>query len=206
MLCLTVSSDDAWVAEATRDLDAVLVDHAHCEMKAASNARSLAARYPHDGELVSALLDIAREEADHHRRVVSILSARGLELGPPAVDAYAAALRRAPGELPRSRDISVLADRLLVGALIEARSCERFKLLADSVYCDPGREDCHALWAGLFASEARHYSTFVELAVRVASDRAAVHHRLGALAEAEGRIVRGLARGSQSCSRATIHG
>src|SRR5206468_7285193 len=94
MLGLKVESDAAWAAEALRDLDRVLVDHAHCEMKAASNALSLAARHPDDLALVRALTDLAREEIDHFQRVLALLAARGLPLGTPPVDAYAAELRR----------------------------------------------------------------------------------------------------------------
>jgi tRNA-(ms[2]io[6]A)-hydroxylase len=204
MLCLTVPTDDAWAAAALRDVDAVLVDHAHCEMKAASNALSLAARHPGDRELVRALTDLAREEIDHFQRVLSALEARGVALGPPPVDPYAAELRRAMNELPREREASALVDRLLVGALIEARSCERFKLLADATAGDAAHAELHAFWGELLAAEARHYRTFVDLATRAAGgDRARVAARLEVLARAEGAIVAALAAGT---SRATIHG
>lgn len=125
MLCLKVPTDAAWAEEAMRDVDAVLVDHAHCEMKAASNALSLVTRHPGDAELVTALADVAREEIEHFQRVLAVLVARGVTLGPPPVDAYAAELRRAAKELPhRPGETALLVDRLLVGALIEARSCE----------------------------------------------------------------------------------
>ncbi|HEY8040529.1 MAG TPA: tRNA isopentenyl-2-thiomethyl-A-37 hydroxylase MiaE [Polyangiaceae bacterium] len=208
MLCLKTSTDDAWAAQALRDVDAVLVDHAHCEMKAASNALSLAARYPGDLELVRSLTDLAREEIDHFQRVLSILVARGVELGPPISDTYAAELRRAANELPRQTWASAaLVDRLLVGALIEARSCERFRLLADATARAPEHAALHALWSELLAAEARHYRTFVDLATRAAGeDRARVAARLDEMARAEGEIVVALAHGSPSTSRATIHG
>src|ERR1700742_3500419 len=101
MLCLKVPTDASWAAAALRDADAVLVDHAHCELKAASNALSLVARHPGDPEMARALSDLAREEIEHFQRVVAVLTARGVALGPPPVDAYAAALRRAAHELPR---------------------------------------------------------------------------------------------------------
>src|SRR5260370_21192995 len=99
MFCLKVLTDGAWAAEAMRDVDAVLVDHAHCEIKAASNALSLAARYSQDTELACALAGLAQEEIGHFQRVLRILTARGVALGPPAVDAYAAELRRAGSRL-----------------------------------------------------------------------------------------------------------
>jgi tRNA-(ms[2]io[6]A)-hydroxylase len=222
VLCLEVPTDAAWVEVAMRDVDAVLVDHAHCEMKAASNALSLAARHPGDVELVRALTDLAREEIEHFQRVLGLLEERGVALGAPPVDAYAADLRRAANALPRDPGPAAsLVDRLLVGALIEARSCERFKLLAEATASSlageaaslaggaqaPGIEAMHALWSELLAAEARHYRTFVDLATRAAGgDRARVAARLGAIARAEGAIVAGLARDGAGASRATIHG
>ena len=208
MLCLEVPTDAAWVDAAMSDVDAVLVDHAHCEMKAASNALSLAARHPGDVELVRALTDLAREEIEHFQRVLGLLEERGVALGAPPVDAYAADLRRAANALPRDPGPSAsLVDRLLVGALIEARSCERFKLLADATADAPGKEAMHALWSELLAAEARHYRTFVDLATRAAGgDKARVAARLEAIARAEGAIVAGLARDGAGASRATIHG
>ena len=210
MLCLKVPTDAAWAEEAMRDVDAVLVDHAHCEMKAASNALSLMTRHPGDAELVSALADVAREEIEHFQRVLAVLVARGVALGPPPVDAYAAELRRATKELPhRQGETALLVDRLLVGALIEARSCERFKLLAEATAGKPEHAALHSLWNELLAAEARHYRTFVDLAARAAGhDRDAVLARLDRLARLEGDIVAALAEPSRAgaASRATIHG
>ncbi|HEY1696769.1 MAG TPA: tRNA isopentenyl-2-thiomethyl-A-37 hydroxylase MiaE [Polyangiaceae bacterium] len=208
MLCLQVPTDAAWAEQALRDVDAVLVDHAHCEMKAASNALSLAARHPGDPERVMALTDLAREEIDHFQRVLAVLQERGVALGPPPVDAYAAELRRAANDLPRGTGESApLVDRLLVGALIEARSCERFKLLAEASAARPDHAALHAFWEELLAAEARHYRAFVDLAVRAGGgDRPAVLARLERIARAEGDIVGKLATGVASASRAAIHG
>jgi tRNA-(ms[2]io[6]A)-hydroxylase len=202
MLGLKVESDAAWAEEAIRDLDRVLVDHAHCEMKAASNALSLAARHPDDLTLVRALTDLAREEIDHFQRVVEMLAARGLALGTPPVDAYAAELRRV-AKATRKPDVPPLVDRLVVGALIEARSCERFKLLANALE-NAGNRDMCAFYTELLASEARHFRTFVDLAVTAAGGaRAMVTARLDELGAREAEIVQSLA---QSPERATIHG
>jgi tRNA-(ms[2]io[6]A)-hydroxylase len=207
MLCLTVPTDPAWPAVAMEQVDAVLVDHAHCEIKAAANALSLAARHPDDLELVRALTDLAREEIDHFQRVLALVAARGLSLGPPPVDAYAVELRRAAQQLPHEPAATPLVDRLLVGALIEARSCERFKLLADASSGDPARREVHALWSELLGSEARHYRTFVDLAARAAGgDRDGVARRLEHIAAREGDIVAALGRGGRGATRATIHG
>jgi tRNA 2-(methylsulfanyl)-N6-isopentenyladenosine37 hydroxylase len=202
MFCLTVPTDSAWVAAALADLDAVLADHAHCEMKAASNALSLAARHPEIPSIVVALTDLAREEIDHFQEVYAWLRRRGVSLGPPPKDLYAAALRRAPLDLEPT-PLSPLVDRLLVAALIEARSCERFKLLAD-VLCGAPHAELGAFYARLFAAEARHYRTFVELAVLAAhAEQGEVERRLHDLAVVEGHIVRGLSCGA---SRTTVHG
>jgi tRNA-(ms[2]io[6]A)-hydroxylase len=216
MLCLKVPTDAAWPAVAAEDADAVLIDHAHCEIKAASNALSLAARHPDDPEVVRVLTDVAREEIEHFQRVHTLLVARGLTLGPPPVDSYAAQLRRAVQSLPpapsasslgRLAHLSPLVDRLLVGALIEARSCERFKLLAEATAADPSKREHHELWRDLLACEARHFRTFVDLAVHVAGgDRAAVDARLDRIAACEGDIVGALARSFAGVSRAAIHG
>jgi tRNA-(ms[2]io[6]A)-hydroxylase len=216
MLSLKTDTDPAWAEEAMRDLPRVLVDHAHCEMKAASNALSLAARHPEIPAVVRALAALAREEIDHFQRVLTFLEERGLALGPPPVDTYAAALRRAAAADGQGLKLGALVDRLLVGALIEARSCERFKLLAAALE-RTGETGVSAFYTDLLAAEARHYRELVDLAVLAASTgaggsgpteggvREAVLARLDVLAEREGAIVRDLARGP-AAMRATIHG
>ena len=206
MFCLKVPSDPTWASFAEGSLAAILADHAHCEMKAATNALSLAARHPQDLGIVRALVDVAREELDHFSRVVDFLEARGIVLGPPDVDTYAAKLRAEIGKLPPSpfpRNAG-LVDRLLVAALIEARSCERFRLLLDRL--DRTREAAlAAFYEELFAVEARHYTDMVDRAVRAAGgahERSRVVERLELLSVQEGRIVRELA----AEARATIHG
>lgn len=204
MFCLKVPSDPHWAKEASKRFDAVLVDHAHCEMKAASNAMSLATRYPRNLTMVRALTDLAKEELDHFQRVLDFLERRNLELSTPEVDEYAAELRKAmksvpPAGLPESK----LVDRLLVGALIEARSCERFKLLLEEIAAEDDPE-LHAFYTELFAAEARHYRLFCDLATDAASGRRdEVMARLEVLSVLEGRIVHGL---SLNASRGTIHG
>lgn len=211
MLCLTTPTDPGWAIAAARDFEGVLVDHAHCEMKAATFALSLVARHPTNLSLVRALTALAREELDHFDRAVAFIESRGLKMGAPPVDTYASDLRACiaklpPSPLPRSAG---LVDRLLVGAMIEARSCERFKLLIERL--DQAREpELHAFYEELFACEAKHYRLLVDLAVHAASEvhdeaaaRAIVTARLDRLAELEGAIVAGLAKGDE---RATVHG
>jgi tRNA-(ms[2]io[6]A)-hydroxylase len=207
MLCLKVPTDAAWADEALTNVDALLVDHAHCEMKAAANALSLAARDQGDIETAVVLADLAREEIDHFQRVLAELSARAAALGPPPVDAYAADLRRAPHDLPHDPKIGPKVDRFLVAALIEARSCERFKLLARACAARDVYAALGSFWEELFAAEAGHYRSFVELAVRAAGgDREAVAARLDRLADREAAIVEGLGRRAHGRRRTTIHG
>ena len=211
MFCLRATTDPAWARAAVNDLDAVLVDHAHCEMKAATNALSLVVRHPGDLGLVRALTDLAREELDHFRRVVAFLERRGLALGPPPVDTYAGDLRRAMNTMPPS-DIPAVVDRLLVSALIEARSSERFKLLLEALPPTTSSE-LRVFYEELFACEARHYRTYVDLAAKALRSEwqdaghrdvdSAVQTRLTTLAEAEAAIVRNLA---QRDLRTTVHG
>lgn len=211
MFCLRTSTDPAWAKEAVRDLDSVLIDHAHCEMKAATNALSLVVRHPNDLALVRALTDLAREELDHFRRVVAFLERRNLDLGPPPIDAYAAEVRRAMGMLPNA-DIPAVVDRLLVSAIIEARSSERFKLLVEALPPSTSPE-LRVFYEELFACEARHYRTYLDLATQALRSEwksadardveSAIALRLSMLAEAEGRIVGSLAARD---SRATVHG
>src|SRR5262249_1928651 len=147
------------------DLAVTLADHAHCEMKAASNALSLATRWPASTRVSRALAGVAEEELRHFRERLALLDARGGALGRPETDAYAADLRPAAPATPDQTPAGSLADRLLVGALIEARSCERFRLLADAL---AARGDALAgFYEELFACEARHYTTMVDLAVEV---------------------------------------
>jgi tRNA 2-(methylsulfanyl)-N6-isopentenyladenosine37 hydroxylase len=167
MFCLKAATDEAWAREAASDLDAVLVDHAHCEMKAASNALALVVRHPEDLAVAHELTEIAREELEHFQRVLAFLEGRGLSLGAPGVDDYAAELRRAMNRLPRT-ELPLLVDRLLVGALIEARSCERFKLLLAALPANCPA-DLRGFYEELFAAEARHYRQYVDLATRAAA-------------------------------------
>jgi len=207
MFCLRVATDPEWANEAVKDLDAVLVDHAHCEMKAATNALSLVVRQASlNMPLIEALTAIAREELEHFERVVKFLGQRGLVLGTPPVDEYAAELRKAMNKLPQFEELPAVVDRLLIGALIEARSCERFKLLCQALpaTCDA---DLRAFYEELFAVEARHYREYVDLAIRAAGPTMGhmIEGRLDRLAEEEARIVKSLAA-RDAATRQTVHG
>src|SRR5262249_21593001 len=130
MLGLLAPTDPSWADAAARDLPGLLSDHAHCELKAAQSALSLVAR--HGGEhpsLVAPLVALAHEETEHFAEVQAKLAAAGGTLALPGSDAYVVALREtARSDAPST---PALLDRLLVAALVEARSCERFKLLSE---------------------------------------------------------------------------
>ncbi|MFO0665226.1 MAG: tRNA isopentenyl-2-thiomethyl-A-37 hydroxylase MiaE [Polyangiaceae bacterium] len=192
MLGLLAPTDPNWAPVACANLDATLIDHAHCELKAATNAMSLVARYPDELDLVLALSALAAEELEHFRIVVEHLKDRGLQLGTPPVDDYAAALRKAAHALPqRHIERLILVDRLLVGALIEARSCERFRLLLSAL--GESEATLRTFYEELFAAEAKHFRTYVDLAKLAAREHAhLVDERLTLLAEHEARIVRDL--------------
>lgn len=185
MFCLKTATDPGWATLAVTRLDEILVDHAHCEMKAASSALALAGRAVWAPRIVRPLVALAQEELAHFDQVLAELERRGLRLGSPPVDDYAATLLK---ELQGPRGgRERMVDRLLVGALIEARSCERFKLLAEELL----RRELHdeaSFYRELMASEARHYTVLRELAIALAEDEASVVSRLDELAEVEGRL------------------
>ncbi|MEB3171103.1 MAG: tRNA-(ms[2]io[6]A)-hydroxylase [Synechococcaceae cyanobacterium] len=177
---LAAPSSDDWLARALADPDTLLLDHAHCERKAAGAALQLMFRYPSDGDLARALSPLAREELEHFERVQALLERRGIPLRPLAAPPYGAGLAR----LVRRQEPGRLLDSLLVAGLIEARSHERMALLA--AHCpDP---ELRQLWGDLLASEARHFGLYWVLADR-RFPRAALTERLAELAAAEQELL-----------------
>jgi tRNA-(ms[2]io[6]A)-hydroxylase len=180
MLHLASKTGRAWLARALTQLDDVLVDHAHSEKKAASTAVSLLFRYPERTELLRPLARLARDELRHFEQVVDRLRARDIPLRRQRPSPYAAELLAAVRRAEPER----LLDTLLCMALIEARSCERLQLLAESVLDD----DLASLFGGLLASEARHHRTYLDLAERVVPADA-VRVRLEELARHEAAVL-----------------
>ena len=180
MLSLASTTGDAWLARALGSLDEVLVDHAHCEKKAASTALSLVFKYPEREPLVAALVRLAREELVHFEEVLRHLALRQVPFRHQIPSPYASELLKAvrPAEPAR------LLDTLCCLALIEARSCERMRLLADAL----GDAPLAALYRGLLASEARHHRTYVDLATHVAPEPE-VCARLGEIACDEAAVL-----------------
>lgn len=181
----------AWAHEAMRDPLALLNDHAHLEKKAASNALELLCRWPEPNppeNWVAAMTAIARDEAEHLGVVTKLIARRGGKLTRTHRNAYALALRKL---VRLGKGTDELVDRLLVSALIEARSCERFALLAQA--CDEPDAPAHdpklaKLYRGLWASEHGHYRMFVQLAEGVV-DPTRVADRWSAMLDAEAAII-----------------
>jgi tRNA-(ms[2]io[6]A)-hydroxylase len=184
MLNLAAPTDPAWAEGAAGALDEILVDHAHCEKKAAGMAVQLLFRYPQHDFLLEPLSRLAREELAHFEEVLRLIRRRGLAFRRQKPSPYAGRLR----EALRTSEPGHLVDTLLCCALIEARSCERFQLLAEAVE-DP---ELAAFYGGLLAAEARHHRVYVELAGRLEPEDD-VKTRLLELATHEAAVV---ARGS----------
>ena len=182
MSILRSATDPRWAAVAVADLDRTLSDHVHCEKKAAASALKLVADHPDLPDLVGSLARLAQEEQHHFLAVLAELQRRGAPLLPDDGDPYAQALLR----LVRG-GAGRLVDRLLVAALIEARSQERLAILAGALPEPRLRE----LYDRLARSEAGHEQLFLDLARRHGGE-AEPGARLAALSEAEARIVAGL--------------
>jgi len=172
-----------WVEAVATDTLTLLSDHAHCELKAAASAQSLIAKNTQRPEFVKELLVIAHEELEHFGRVIALIEERGGRLSPVKGNIYAGELLRrgVSGRSPH------LLDRLLVAALIEARSLERFRLLADHLP-DP---ELSALYADLLTSEAGHRAFFLE-AARDHFPEDMVTAELDRFAEVEASVIRQL--------------
>jgi len=190
VLHLACNTSPEWLPRARAHLDEVLLDHAHCEKKAAGAAVKLLFSYPHYRFLQEPLAELAREELEHFGQVLAHLDARGIRYENIRPGPYGMALHK----LTRREEPNRLVDILLISALIEARSCERFRLLADGVE-DPELE---AFYRSLLACEARHHGIYVELAAKLV-DSDALDHRLAELAESEAVIV------SQPCDWVRLH-
>jgi tRNA-(ms[2]io[6]A)-hydroxylase len=167
----------AWVEAALADLTTLLLDHKNCEFKAASTALSMIARYPVHTDLISMMSRLAREELVHHEQVMRLMKKRKIDLQPLTAGRYASALRKQV----RTHEPVKLVDTLVVGAFIEARSCERFEALVPHLDEELGR-----FYHGLLKSEARHYQGYLKLAYQHgdAADIAKVIERVR-VAEAE---------------------
>lgn len=193
MLHLLQPTSPEWLDAASTDLKGLLLDHAHCELKAAQSALALVGRFGADAPvIIDPLSELAREETAHFRQVHSHIEELGAQLGKPEKDDYVGALMKAARRDEPKRPI--LLDRLIVSALIEARSCERFKILAEGL----NNERLRAFYHGLMVAEARHFRLFVDLAESVFGPEARA--RLKVVAEREAEVAHQLPLGP------TVHG
>jgi tRNA-(ms[2]io[6]A)-hydroxylase len=193
MFKLKLPTDPRWVNIVEKNIKEILTDHAFCEQKAASNAISIVVKHPEKSDLVTGVLEIAQEELTHFQQVHAKLLERGYVMGKERKDEYVNllyAFQRGGGS--RSQQ---LVDRLLFSAMIEARSCERFKVLSENI----NDEDLRVFYRELMISEANHYTTFLGYAKQYANGED-VDKRWQEWLDYEGEII------AQFGKKETIHG
>ncbi|MCX4024821.1 tRNA-(ms[2]io[6]A)-hydroxylase [Endozoicomonas sp. SM1973] len=175
LLCETPAS---WVSAALQHPEVLLIDHAHCEKKAAATALNLMFRYVDKVDLLNKMSRLAREELRHFEQVLAIMVKRGIEYSHLSPSRYAGELRK----LVRTHEPARLVDTLIVGAFIEARSCERFEKLAP--YLD---EELTKFYLSLLKSESRHFQDYLTLAIEAAGEP--IDERVALFAEKEQALV-----------------
>lgn len=193
MLRLKLPTDPRWVNIVEKNIEEILTDHAWCEQKAASNAISLVILYSEYTELVSAMLELAKEELEHFQQVHEIIKARGLKLGRERKDEYVSMIYNFMHR-GGSRE-QQLIERLLFAAMIEARSCERFRVLSENI----NDKELSEFYRQLMISEANHYTTFISFAKKYAS-KIDVDKRWQEFLNFEGEAIKGFGK------KETVHG
>ena len=193
MLGLKLPTDPRWVNIAEKNIEEILIDHAHCELKAASTANSLIMSFPEYSELVTEMVALVKEEMSHFKMVHDRLLKRGIKLGQDRKDDYVNQLLKF---FPKGGSRTTqLVHRLLYAALIEARSCERFRLLSENIQ----DKDLAKFYRDLMVSEANHYTLFLNFA-REFGERKEVDAKWNELLLFEAEIMRNLG------TKETIHG
>jgi tRNA-(ms[2]io[6]A)-hydroxylase len=193
MLGLKLPTDPRWVNIAEKNIEEILTDHAFCEQKATSTAISLIVSFPEYSELVEAMIALVKEEISHFKMVHDRILARGWTLGRDRKDAYVAKLLQF---FPKGGSRTTqMVHRLLYAALIEARSCERFKLLSENI----SDQELASFYKNLMVSEANHYTMFLGFA-RQYGDRTEVDEKWEALLDFEAEIMKDLG------TKETMHG
>ncbi|MCO1333641.1 tRNA-(ms[2]io[6]A)-hydroxylase [Microbulbifer sp. OS29] len=180
MFELRYHTPKTWAQVVLSDFDRFLQDHAAAEKKASAMAVSMFSHYPDKPLLVEAMINLALEEMNHFRQVIKIMHERGIYQAPDHKDSYINNLRQS---IRRGQE-EYLMDRLLTAAIIEARGCERFGLVADALPSGPLK----IFYELITSSEARHHELFVELALEYFSHRE-VEKRLSQLLDEEARII-----------------
>ena len=176
---LPCATPDRWIENALENQSLMLIDHANCEKKAASTALSLINRYTSNFELLNKISRLAREEMRHFEQVIALMKRRKIPYEHVSASRYAAGLR----DLVRRDDPAKLIDVLIVGAFIEARSCERFALLAPHLDAE-----LKAFYLSLLKSEARHYQDYLTLAKTVAGEES-IEDRIDLIAQRERELI-----------------
>ncbi len=192
MFRLKLPTDPRWANIAEGNLEEILTDHAWCEQKAATNSITLITMLPEYPEIVSELLAIAQEELDHFNQVHEIILKRGYQLGRERKDDYVGDLFKFIVQGSRE---NYIIDRMLFAAMIEARSCERFKVLTENIK----DEELKEFYRDLMISEANHYTTFIGFA-RQLGDPEKVNKRWEEWLEYEAKIIQSYGK------KETIHG
>lgn len=183
MLGLKLPTDPRWANSIEENLEEILIDHAYCEQKAASTAISFIVTYPELNDLVTSMISLAQEEMAHFSMVHKLIIERNMTLGKERVDPY---VRKVLDFFPKGdHRMKRLVYRLLVAALIEARSCERFKVLSQKL----SDEKLKKFYEKLMISEAGHYTLFLGLA-RKYGDRNDVDKLWNSLLKYEGEIIK----------------
>ena len=194
MLGLKLPTDPRWVNIVEKNIHEILTDHAFCEQKAASTAISLMVRYPEESELVEAMIALAQEELSHFEMVHQLILERGWVLGRERKDEYVRDLQQF---FPKGGSrMDQLVHQLLYAALIEARSCERFRLLSESI----ADKALQKFYRKLMISEAHHYTLFLKLARQYGKNEKIVNQKWEALLEFEAQLM------SQLGKKESIHG
>ncbi|MDX1271669.1 tRNA-(ms[2]io[6]A)-hydroxylase [Bizionia paragorgiae] len=193
MLHLKLETDPRWVTIVESNIEEILTDHAWCEQKAATNAITIITHNSEYPELVTELLELAKEEIEHFQMVHNIIKERGYTLGRERKDSYVNELYKFMNK--GGSRLQSMVDRLLFSAMIEARSCERFKLLSERI-SDP---ELSKFYHELMISEAGHYTTFITFA-RKYGKGIDVDARWKELVEFEGELIKSYGKSE------TIHG
>ena len=193
MLGLKLATDPRWVNIVEKNIHEILTDHAFCEQKAASSAISLIVRYPEESDLVETMIELAQEELSHFEMVHQLIRERGWVLGRERKDEYVRDLKRF---FPKGGSrMDQLINQLLYAALIEARSCERFRLLSNSI---PDKA-LQKFYRKLMISEAHHYSLFLKFAYQYGKKKE-VNEKWQALLDFEAKLM------TQLGKKERIHG
>lgn len=182
MLSLHSDTSQRWLAQVDDHLEEILIDHAHCEKKAAGTAMNLLFAYVEYEELAREMTEIVREELEHFNMVLDLLPARGIKFRNLIPASYGKKLH----DVMRKGKPDRAIDRLLVASLIEARSCERFSILRDHIATRDA--ELAEFYGSLFESEARHHTTYVRLA-KLFADEDTINRRLAELADDEACII-----------------